>query len=254
MHGGQGRGRVPRGLHVDDPPRARRRRRPDRAVELPADDGRVEDRPGAGHRQHRRAQARADDAGLDVRWPSWPPRSCPRACSTSCCGGDDAGKALVAHDGVDMVSHHRLGRGRQGRGEARRRLAQARAPRAGRQGAGRRLRRRRPRAVVERSPASATTTPARTARPRRACSSAPRSTTTSSPASPSRPRATSWATRIARHDARPAQQRGPARARRGLPGAQAGARRGRHRRQRARPARLLPRADGRRQPAARTTR
>ena len=33
--------------------------RPDRAVELPADDGRLEDRPGAGHRQHDRPQARA---------------------------------------------------------------------------------------------------------------------------------------------------------------------------------------------------
>ena len=36
--------------------------RADRAVELPADDGRVEDRPGAGRRQHGRAQAGRDDA------------------------------------------------------------------------------------------------------------------------------------------------------------------------------------------------
>ena len=50
------RGAVPRGprrrrvrqrLHLDHPPRADRRRRPDRAVELPADDGGLEDRPGA---------------------------------------------------------------------------------------------------------------------------------------------------------------------------------------------------------------
>ena len=47
QHGGQGRGRVPRGLHVADPPRAGRRDRPDRALELPADDGDLEDRPGA---------------------------------------------------------------------------------------------------------------------------------------------------------------------------------------------------------------
>src|SRR5215216_3321470 len=43
-----GRRRVPRRLHVLDPPRAGRRRRPDRAVELPADDGDLEDRPRAG--------------------------------------------------------------------------------------------------------------------------------------------------------------------------------------------------------------
>ena len=59
---GQGGGRVPGGLHVVDPPRAGRRRRPDRAVELPADDGDLEDRPGAGRRQHDRAQAGRDDA------------------------------------------------------------------------------------------------------------------------------------------------------------------------------------------------
>ena len=46
------------------PPRAGRRRRPDRAVELPADDGRLEDRPGAGDRQHDRAQARAETTPL----------------------------------------------------------------------------------------------------------------------------------------------------------------------------------------------
>ena len=36
--------------------------RPDRALELPADDGGVEVRPGAGHRQHDRAQAGRDHA------------------------------------------------------------------------------------------------------------------------------------------------------------------------------------------------
>ena len=81
---GQGRRRVPRGLHVDDPPRAGRRRRPDRAVELPADDGRLEDRPGAGGRQHDRPQAGADDArSRRSSSPSSRPSSCPRACSTS---------------------------------------------------------------------------------------------------------------------------------------------------------------------------
>ena len=42
--------------------RAARRRRPDHPVELPAADAGVEDRPGAGLRQHRRAQAGRDHA------------------------------------------------------------------------------------------------------------------------------------------------------------------------------------------------
>ena len=63
---GPDRRRVPRGLHVDDPPRAGRRRRPDHAVELPADDGDLEDRPGARGRQHDRHQAGRDDAAVDA--------------------------------------------------------------------------------------------------------------------------------------------------------------------------------------------
>ena len=55
-------GRVRERLHVDHPPRAGRRDRPDRALELPADDGGVEDRPGARGREHDRAQAGRDDA------------------------------------------------------------------------------------------------------------------------------------------------------------------------------------------------
>ncbi len=57
---GQVRRRVPERLHLDHPPRAGRRDRPDRALELPADDGRVEDRPRPGGRQHGRAQAGGD--------------------------------------------------------------------------------------------------------------------------------------------------------------------------------------------------
>ncbi len=66
---GRGRGRVPRRLHQHDPPRSDRRRGLDRAVELPADDGGVEARAGAGRRQHRGAQAvRADAAhGAEAR-------------------------------------------------------------------------------------------------------------------------------------------------------------------------------------------
>ena len=60
--GGPGGRRVRGGLHVDDPPRARRRGRPDHALELPADDGRLEDRPRPRRRQHGRAQAGRDHA------------------------------------------------------------------------------------------------------------------------------------------------------------------------------------------------
>ena len=55
---------------------------------------------------------------------------------------------------------------------------------------------------------------------------------------------------VAGHDARARELPAPARARRGLPRGQAGARRGRHGRQGARPARVLPRADRRREPPA----
>ena len=62
--------------------RADGRRRPDRAVELPAADGRLEARPGARVRQHGGPQARRDDAadraaaGRDhARRPSCPPAS-----------------------------------------------------------------------------------------------------------------------------------------------------------------------------------
>ena len=60
--------RVHARLHVDDPARAARDRRRDRAVELPADDGGLEDRPGARGRQRPGPEAvradAADDAAL----------------------------------------------------------------------------------------------------------------------------------------------------------------------------------------------
>ena len=64
---------------------AGRRRGPDHPVELPAADARVEDRAGARVREHRRAQARGDDAAdraalLRRRCAR---RSCRRASSTS---------------------------------------------------------------------------------------------------------------------------------------------------------------------------
>ena len=55
--GGQGLRRVRREPHLDDPARAGGRRRSDHPVELPALDGRVEDRPGARDRQHDRPEA-----------------------------------------------------------------------------------------------------------------------------------------------------------------------------------------------------
>ena len=49
--------RVPRGPHLDGPPRPGRRRRVDRALELPAVHGGLEARARARDRQHRRPQA-----------------------------------------------------------------------------------------------------------------------------------------------------------------------------------------------------
>ena len=65
-HAGQRRGGIPAGLHLDGPPRPDRRRRLDHAVELSADDGGVEDRPGADGRQHDGAEAVGDDAADDA--------------------------------------------------------------------------------------------------------------------------------------------------------------------------------------------
>ena len=104
LHGGQGGGRVPRGLHVDDPPRARRRHRPDRAVELPDHDGRLEDRPGARGRQHDRPQARADHAAEHLRLAEIASEFLPKGVLNVIAGGNDPGAALVEHDDVDMVS------------------------------------------------------------------------------------------------------------------------------------------------------
>ena len=60
------RGRVHAGLHVDDPPRADRDRRPGRAVELPADDGGLEVRTRARRGQRLDPQALGADAALDA--------------------------------------------------------------------------------------------------------------------------------------------------------------------------------------------
>ena len=73
LHGGTPGRRVHARLHVDAAAGAGGRRRAGGAVELPADDGDLEDRSGAGGGQHRRAEALradADDgipAGADLR-------------------------------------------------------------------------------------------------------------------------------------------------------------------------------------------
>ncbi len=61
LHGQRHR-RVSGQPHQHDPPRPGRRGGADHAVELPADDGGVEDRAGAGGGQHRGAQALGNDA------------------------------------------------------------------------------------------------------------------------------------------------------------------------------------------------
>ena len=82
---GMASGRVLRRPHVVGPARADRRRRVDRAVELPAADGGVEGAAGHRRRQHHRAQARrdhpADQPGL--RRGRSPRPAPPPASSTS---------------------------------------------------------------------------------------------------------------------------------------------------------------------------
>ena len=82
---GRSAGEYMTGLHVVRPARAHRCVRAGHAVELPDDDGGVEVRPRHRGREHRRAEARADHAGVDAA----PGRdrgrsSCPRVCSTWC--------------------------------------------------------------------------------------------------------------------------------------------------------------------------
>ena len=144
--GGEGGGRVPRGLHEHDPPRAGRRRRLDRALELPAHDGDLEDRAGARRGQHGRPQAlRADAADLaaprGARRGHLPARRLQRDHRARRAGGRGR---WCRHPKVAHGVAHRRRRDRQGDREGGRRDAEEGAPRARRQGAGRDLRRRRP--------------------------------------------------------------------------------------------------------------
>ena len=137
--------RVHEGLHVDDPPRAARDRRRDRAVELPADDGGLEARARARRGQRPGAEAVRADAALAA-----PLR---RAGA----GRDPGRRAERRHRRrrpgrrADRHASRRPPRLADGRRRDRQddrphggRHPQARPPRARRQGAGDRLRRRRP--------------------------------------------------------------------------------------------------------------
>ena len=139
-----GRGRVPRGPHLDAAPRPARRVRRHRAVELPAQHGRVEAGPGTGRRQHLHPQAlrahapHGAEAGRDRR-RHLPARRVQRAVRP---GRDRRRRAGAPPRRGDALADGRREH-RQAHRAQRRRHAQAGAPRAGRQGAGAGVRRRR---------------------------------------------------------------------------------------------------------------
>ena len=175
-------------------------------VELPADDGDLEDRPGARDRQHDRPQAGRDDPA-DARCCSArsPRSSSPRACSTS--------SAATATRPARRSS--RTPTSTWSRSPARwRRASGSPAPRPTRSSASTSssaARRRssssttptwRPR--WRRSPAPATTTPARTAPPPRACS--PLEGLRRRPAGPRRP---GQGLQARRHDGSRTRRSGP---------------------------------------------
>ena len=81
--GGQGGERVRREPDLDDPPRAGGRLRSDHALELPADDGDLEDRPGLRRRLHHGAEAGREHALVDLQAGRDRGRDpAARACST----------------------------------------------------------------------------------------------------------------------------------------------------------------------------
>ena len=149
--GARARGQVGRRvharLHLDDPARAARDRRRDRAVELPADDGGLEARPGARRRQRPGPEAVRADAALDCSASPSSPQDDPpagRAERRSPATASRSARRIVRHPDVAPGLAHRRRRDRQGDRAHGRGHAQARPPRARRQGAGARLRRRRP--------------------------------------------------------------------------------------------------------------
>ena len=91
------------------------------AVELPDDDGGLEDRARAGGREHDGAQAVGHHARLArCGWASWPPRSCRPACSTSCAATGRPARRMADHDIPAMVAITGSVRGRARRWPPRR--------------------------------------------------------------------------------------------------------------------------------------
>ena len=147
-------------------PRAARRRRPDHAVELPADDRVLEARAGARGRQHGRAQAgRADAADRAALRRDRVDAGLPEGVVNVVVGpGRTCGQRLVEHPDVAKIAFTGLDRGRPLDRGGRRRDDQARDARARRQVAEHRVRGRRPRAAPRRAPRGrCSATPARTA-------------------------------------------------------------------------------------------
>ena len=141
------RRRVSAGLHQHGPPRSGRRRRLDRALELSADDGGMEARPGARRRQHRGAEALRADAAHDAeaRRARCAEIFPPGVVNIVVGRGETVGHALINHPGVRMISltgDVATGKKVLERGSE---VDEAHASGARRQGAGDRLRRCRPR-------------------------------------------------------------------------------------------------------------
>ena len=139
------RGRVHVGAHVVHPARADRRGRAGLAVELPVDDGDLEDRARARRREHGRVEAGRDHAGDhgDARRARGrvPARRCAQRRVRR---SRQRTRARRAPGSRARVDHRQRARGHGGRGVGRDR-PEARAPRARRQRARHRVRRRRPR-------------------------------------------------------------------------------------------------------------
>ena len=183
-------GRAPGRLPRLCPPRADRRRRPDRAVELPDDHGDAEDRPGARRRLHPGAEARRADLGDRLA----PRRSGERGRLPG--GRDqhrhrarrDCGRPAGPPSGRRQGRLHRLDRGRQDH-------QPRRAPTASSGSRSSLAASRRssscPTSTSTRPPAAplarSSSIRARSASPARACSRTARSSTSSSKASPATP-------------------------------------------------------------------
>ena len=157
-------------------PRAGRRRRRGDAVELPDDDGHLEDRARRWRPATRWCSSRpTPPRPARCCWPSSLAEILPPGVLNVVCGDrDDRRGAGRAPDPRRWCRSPARIRGRAWRSPPRRPGRQARPPGAGRQGAGRRVRRRRRRRGRRGDRASpASSTPARTARRPPACSPAP---------------------------------------------------------------------------------